>query len=37
VKRKRLFGTEIHVAIGAETARRQSSQWQFSVQFGSPS
>jgi hypothetical protein len=28
--------TEIHVVIGEEVARRQLSQWQCNVQFGSP-
>src|SRR6266850_3735368 len=35
VKRSALFGTEIHVAIAVEVARRQLSQWQLSVHFGS--
>jgi hypothetical protein len=31
-----LRGIEIHVVIGEEVARRQLSQWQCNVQFGSP-
>jgi len=36
VKRKVLRGTEIHVVIGEDVARRQLSQWQCNVQFGVP-
>jgi hypothetical protein len=36
VKANVLRGTEIHVVIGEEVARRQLSQWQCNVQFGSP-
>ena len=37
VKRNVVRGTEIQVAMGADVARRQLSQWQWSVQFGAPS
>ena len=37
VKRNAVRGTEIQVAMGVDVARRQLSQWQWSVQFGAPS
>src|SRR2546422_1361013 len=37
VKRNAFRGTEIQVAIGEDVARRQLSQWQWSVQFGASS
>jgi hypothetical protein len=37
VKRNAFRGTEIQVAMGEDVARRQLSQWQWSVQFGAPS
>ena len=37
VKRSALSGTEIHVVIAVEVARRQLSQWQLSVHLGSAS
>jgi len=36
VNAKAVRGTEIHVVIGEEVARRQLSQWQCNVQFGAP-
>jgi hypothetical protein len=37
VNRSALRGTEIHVVIAVDVARRQLSQWQLSVHFGSTS
>src|ERR1700730_3841928 len=36
MKAKAVRGTEIHVVIGDDVARRQLSQWQWSTQFGNP-